>query len=83
MLKKDGSEWVKKYMDFVVEGLRPRGRPKRTLKEVVEGDMKSLKLSKEDALVRSKWRLLIRLVMIAGVNVSSCFRYQLTLFIMD
>jgi len=47
-------------MDFVVEGVRPRGRPKRTWKEVVEGDMKSLKLSKEDALVHGKWRRLIR-----------------------
>ena len=31
---------------FVAEGVRPVGRPKRTWKEVVEGDMKSLKLSK-------------------------------------
>jgi len=44
----------------VAEGVRPIGRPKRTWKEVVEGDMKSLKLSKEDVLVRSKWRRLIR-----------------------
>ena len=44
MLRKDNSEWVKKCMDFVVEGDRPRGRSKRTWKEVVEGDMKSLKL---------------------------------------
>jgi len=29
-------------IDFVVEGVRPRGWPKRTWKEVVEGDMKSL-----------------------------------------
>jgi len=42
-------------MDFVVEGVRPRGRPKRTWKEVVEGYMKSLKLRKEEALVHSKW----------------------------
>jgi len=60
VLRKDDSEWVKKCMDFVVEGLRPRGRPKRTWKEVVEGDMKSLKLRKEDALVCVKWRRLIR-----------------------
>ena len=46
-------------MDFVVEGVRPRGRPKRTQKEVVKGNMKSLKLNKEDALVRSKWRRLV------------------------
>ena len=38
----------------------PRGKPKRTWKEVVERDTKSLKLSKEDALVRSNWRQLIR-----------------------
>jgi len=44
VLRKDNSEWVKKCMDFVVEGDRPRGRSKRTWKEVVEGDMKSLKL---------------------------------------
>jgi len=43
---------VKKCMDCVVEGVRPSGRPK----EVVERDMKSLKLSKEDALVHSRWR---------------------------
>jgi len=30
-------------MEFVVEGVRPRGGPKRTWKELVEGDMKSLK----------------------------------------
>jgi len=36
VLRKDDSEWVKKYMDFVVEDVRPRGRPKRTWKEVVE-----------------------------------------------
>jgi len=47
-------------MDFVIEGVRPRGRPKRTWKKVVEGDMKRVKLSKEDALVRSKCRWLIR-----------------------
>ena len=37
MLRKDDSEWVKKCMDFVVEGVRPRGEPNRTWKEVVEG----------------------------------------------
>jgi len=37
------------------------------------GDMKSLKLSKEDVLVHGKWRLLIRgtvrIEMILGLNV--------------
>ena len=60
VLRKDDSEWVKKCMLLFVEGVRPRDRTKRTWKEVVEGDMKSLKLSKEDALVLGKWRRLIR-----------------------
>ena len=37
MLRKDDSVWVKKCMEFVGEGVRPRGRTKRTWKEVVEG----------------------------------------------
>jgi len=41
---------------FVVEGVRPRVTPKRIWKEVVEKDMKSLKSSKEDAMVCNKWR---------------------------
>jgi len=56
VLRKDNNVWVKKCMDFVVEGVRPRGRPKRTWKEVME----SLKLRKEDELVHGEWRRLIR-----------------------
>ena len=32
-------------MDFVVEGARPRGRPKGTWNEVVESDVKSLMIN--------------------------------------
>jgi len=35
VLRKEGTDWVKKYMEYEVEGCRPRGRPKRTWKEVV------------------------------------------------
>ena len=63
VLRKDDSEWVKKCMDFLVEGVRPREYmervPKSTWKEVVEVDMRTLKLSKEDVLVHGKWRQLI------------------------
>jgi len=52
VLRIDDSEWVKKCIDFVVKGARPRDGPKRTWTEVVEGDMKILKLSKEDVLVQ-------------------------------
>ena len=36
-LRKD-DDWVKKCMEYEVEGSRPRGRPKRTWKEVVRED---------------------------------------------
>jgi len=35
VLRKDDDDWVKKCMEYEVEGPRPRGRPKRTWREVV------------------------------------------------
>jgi len=49
-------------MQFEVEGPRPRGRPKRSWREVVEKDCQARKLNKEDAVDRSKWRRLIKVV---------------------
>jgi len=46
-------------MEYEVEGRRPRGRPKRTWREVVEKDHQACKLNKEDAMDRSRWRKLI------------------------
>ena len=37
-------------MEYEVEGPRPRGRPKRTWREVVEKDCQARKLNKEDAI---------------------------------
>ena len=34
-LRKEDTDWVKKCMEYEVEGSRPRGRPKRTWTEVV------------------------------------------------
>ena len=31
VLRKDENDWVKKCTDFKVEGVRPRGRPNKTL----------------------------------------------------
>ena len=44
-----------------VEGPRPRRRPKRTWREVVERNCQARKLNKEDAMDRSKWRKLVRI----------------------
>ena len=55
-LRKNDDDWVKKCMEHEVEGSRPRGRPKKTWKEVVREDCQAHKLNKEDAMDRCKWR---------------------------
>jgi len=52
VLRKDDDDWVKKCMEYEVEGSRPRGRPKRTWKEVVRKDCQAGKLNKKDAVDR-------------------------------
>ena len=60
VLRKDDDDWVKKCMEHEVEGPRPRGRPKKTWKEVVREDCPARKLNKEDAMDRCKWRKMIK-----------------------
>jgi len=60
VLRKEDDGWVKKYMEYEVEGPRPRGRPKRTWREVVKEDCRACKLNKEDAADCSKWRKMIK-----------------------
>ena len=50
VLRKEDNDWVKKYMEYVVEGARPRGRPKKTWREIVEKDCQARGLNKEDAI---------------------------------
>ena len=38
----------------------PRGRPKKTWKELVREDCQACKLNKEDAVDRCKWRKVIK-----------------------
>jgi len=59
VLRKDDDDWVKKCMEYEVEGPRPRGTPKRTWIEVVREDCQVHKLNKEDATDQCKWRKLI------------------------
>jgi len=60
VLRKDDDDWVKKCMEYEAEGSRPRGRPKRTWKEVVREDCQARKLNKEDAVDRCKWWKVIK-----------------------
>ena len=54
------TDWVKKCMEYVVEGSRPRGRPKRTWKEVVQKDCQARNMNKEDAMDCGRWKKLIK-----------------------
>jgi len=43
-----------------VEGSRPRGRPKKTWKEIVEKDCQACELNREDAVDYIRWMKQIR-----------------------
>jgi len=45
-----------------VEGARPRGRPKKTWREIVKKDCKASGLNREDAMDRSRWRKQIGMI---------------------
>ena len=60
MLQKEADDWVKKCMEYEAEGPRPRGRSKRTCREVVKKDCQTRKMNKDDAMDRSRWRKLIK-----------------------
>jgi len=53
--QRDDNDWVKPIM-WEVEGIRQRGRPKKTWWDCVKNDMESLGLSQKDAQFRNKWR---------------------------
>ena len=56
VLRKEDDDWVKKCMEYEVQGPRPRGRPKRTWREVVREDCHAPEMNKVDAIDHCKWR---------------------------
>jgi len=54
------SDWVKKCMEYKVEGARPRGKPNKTWKEIVEKGCQVCELNKEDTVDCKRWRKQIR-----------------------
>jgi len=48
------------FLVYEVEGARPRGRPKKTWREIVEKDCQARGLNREDAMDRSRWMKQIR-----------------------
>jgi len=52
---KEDNDWVKKCMEYELKGARPRGRPKKTWREIVEKDCEVRRLNREDAMDRIRW----------------------------
>ena len=48
------------FMEYEVEHSRPRGRPKRTWRKVVQKDCQAYKLNREDVVDHSRWRKQIK-----------------------
>ena len=64
VMRKGDEDWVKKCIEYKVEGRRPVGRPIKTWLESVEADMAELEIDKEDVhdTDRSKWRRNVNLM---------------------
>ena len=50
LLRKEDNNWVKKCMEYEVEGVRPRRRPKKIGTEILQKDCQACKLNREDAM---------------------------------
>jgi len=61
VLQKEDTDWVRKCMEYEVAGSRPRDRPNRTWKEVVQTDYQACNLNKEDAIDCGRWKKLIKI----------------------
>jgi len=48
-------------MEYEVQGSRPRSRPKRTWREVVQKDWQARNLNREDAVDRRRWKKMIKI----------------------
>jgi len=48
-------------MEYEVEGSMPRGRPRRTWRQVVQKDCQTRNLNREEAMDRGRWKKLIKI----------------------
>jgi len=60
-LQNEDTDWMKKYMEYEVKGSRPRGRPKRIWREVVQKDCQARNLNRENAMDHGRWKKLIKI----------------------
>jgi len=57
---KEDNDWVKKCMEYEVDGASRVCRPQKTWREIVQKDCQACKLNSEDAVYRNWWRMQIR-----------------------
>jgi len=62
VLRKEDNDLVKKCMEYKVEGTWPRGKPKKTWRDIVEKDCRAHGLNTEDAICHSRWRKQIGMI---------------------
>jgi len=48
-------------MEYEVQGFKPRGRPKRMWREVVQKDCQARNFNEEDAMDHSRWKKLMKI----------------------
>jgi len=59
-LSVDENDWVKKYKEYEVDDVKPRGRAKKTWRQVVEKDCFIWQLNRQNDVDHSEWRKLIK-----------------------
>jgi len=58
--RKGDNGWVKRCVTWEGEGIRHRGRPKKTWWDYVKNEVEILGLSQKDAQFRNKWSGIIK-----------------------
>jgi len=61
VLREEDNDWVKKCMEYEVEGCRPTVKPKRTWRKVVQKDCQARNLNRENAMDCGRWKKLIQI----------------------
>jgi len=69
-MRKEDNDFVKKCMVYEVEGAKPRGRPKKIWREIVEKDCQACRFNREDAIYRIRWMKQIKRQMMTMIGVS-------------
>jgi len=82
VLRKQDIDWVKKCVQYKVEGSKPRDITKRTWREVVQKDCQAHNLNREDAMDRGRWKKLIDWMMVQMVG-GCFFWFRLTWVVPD